>query len=232
MIDQSRTRWDIAKDYPVAAGVTKINEGSALVLSMENGVGKVKNSSGSNSEIFVGVAYSQMDTPSVGMDVRTYTVPAGRVINLPNIPTAITAIGIKSGAAAFTLAGTAPAAAGAVQYTTGTSLTFHADDVGKEVTVTYKHELTINQQRWMAGDGIPGVGNPVAASGSVGVIQNGTVYTDQFDAAADWGAANVTDIKAGASGQFIRGGTGATVTGYVVAVPAVASAYLGIHFRA
>ena len=235
MIDQSRTKWYIAKDMPIASGVTKLDEGSALISVIENNEAKVKPSTGgSNNEIFVGVAYSQMDAASVSTDVRTYTIPASPyTVTLPNTPVGgVTAVLVKdSTGTVYTVAATAPSATGNVQLV-GAVLTFHSSDVGKTVTVTYKYNLTVFQARSLTGDGILGLGNPVSASGSCGVIMNGLVFTDQFDPGADWGAANVADIKAGANGQFQRGGTGATVTNaYVIAVPSVDKPFLGLQLR-
>lgn len=237
MIDQSRTKWYIAKDMPVASGVTSLTEGSALVQTIENGEAKVKNSTGgSNNEIFVGVAYSQMDAATVGADVRTFTIPASPYqITLPNMPNGgYAAVLVKEvGGSVYTGATTSPSGTGNFQLPNSSNvITFHSADVGKTVTITYKFNLSVLQARMLTGDGILGLGNPVQASGSCGVIQNGLVFTDQFDPAADWGAANVADIKAGANGQFQRAGTGATVSGYVISVPSMDRPFLGLQIRA
>lgn len=234
MIDQSRTRWNVAIDMPIASGVTKLNEGAALVQVLENGEAKVKLSAGAANEIFAGVSYSQLMTPDSAVDVRTYTVPATPFkITLPNKILDIAQVQIKKAdGTVFTVDAGAPTGTTDVQGATGSDvLTFHSADEGASVTVTYRYALTVFQARALAGDGIPGIGNPVQASGSVGVIQDGTVYTDQFNPANDWTAANVADIKTGANGYFVRGGSGAAVKGFVVGTPTTDRPYLGIRFQ-
>ena len=132
-----------------------------------------------------------------------------------------------------TVATTAPSAAGEVQYTAGTStLTFYADDADKTAVVLYKYAAPLALARAAAGDGYPAGLTLSQLNGTIGVLKQGTVYTDQYDLTVDWSAANINNVKVNSAGLFTIGGTGATVANArVVAAPGFGSTYLGIELK-
>jgi len=233
-----RTRHFDTHEYPVLSSVTSLVEGSGLVQVTESSIGKVSNGTGADAEKFVGVAFSMMDTPATLKAVEEnlvvpttspYTItlqrtPVGgatsvRVINQTgstiNIPTQAGAAGAQN----------------QVQLS-GANLVFNATDAATPTTVNvyYSYTPTVGDIQQWVGDGIPGT-TPVAFLQTVGVIRRGEVHTDQFDASADWTAQNIANIKVGTSGVFQRGGTGASVTGYVLKAPTADVPFLGLFIQ-
>jgi hypothetical protein len=103
--------------------------------------------------------------------------------------------------------------------------------VGHTVNVTYRYTLTVPEARAMNGDVIPG-NYAGLTTGSVGVIQAGTIYTDQFDSAVNWQAA--TAVELGASGILTNqgGASNVVVPCTIIAIPTVDYPFLGLEFDA
>lgn len=234
MLDQRNTRPYDSANFPVGSSVTNLLMGSALVYSTEDGEAKVVNSSASDDLVFAGVAWSQMDAEVYAPLVEEVNVPATAPyeVTLLRAPvdgaTKSRAVASTTGALTYD-AGTP--SSGEYSFD-GTTMQFHADEAGQTVTVYYVREITITESRALTGDGIPGASNPIRESSSVGVIMSGLVFTDQYDPSSDWTASNISDIKAGADGQFQRAGTGATVNAAVIKAPSVDSPFLGLNLRA
>lgn len=228
MIYQNKSQIMDWRDLPVASTVETIEEGVGLVHALENGVGVVKPASGSDSEAFVGIAYHQLKAPTTAPRVQEFAVPTGGVKALERTPVGGTSavLVLINGTKATVGTGT-PSAAGEVKLD-GFNLIFHADDEAKDVKVVYRHNLTVDEARRLTGDGVIGLSDAVRASGTIGVIAQGNIFTDQYDTGENWAGTGV--LKVGANGQFQLDGTGATVAGHVIHVPTEDEPYLGIYF--
>lgn len=232
MLDISDTRYFQYTEKVVANEDTAKNivEGSPLVLKMEDGLGKVGLPTGAATDQFVGVAFAGFVRPENLVAVEKINIAsnaqAATVVALQHKPAGgAPKIGATMDGAHVTV-DTEAATAGKPQYTAaGNTLTFAAGDAGKEYVIVYSYAATVAEARAVAGDGYPGGFVLSQLSGTVGVIHQGQVATDQFDTAADWTA--VAPVKLSADGKFTIGGAGATVANArVLAAPGVRSDYL------
>lgn len=234
MLDVANTSYFHYTEELVANdSLATIVEGSPLVMKVEDGLGKVSLGSGSDSEVFVGVAHACFIRPveltmtqEIVVDANSLTVALAR----KPLADKLSAYDVEAKAKA-TIASAAPAA-GEVQFTAGTSeengtVTFNASDAGKQFNITYRYANTIAEGRAVAGDGVPSGMQLGELNKSTGCIHSGRVATDQFDIESDWTAADINDIKVNADGRFARGGTGAPVTNArVLAAPGIMGPYL------
>lgn len=239
MLDVANTSYFHYTEELVANdSLATIVEGSPLVMKVEDGLGKVSLGSGSNSEVFVGVAHACFIRPveltmtqEIVVDANSLTVALAR----KPLADKLSAYDVEAKAKAkATIASDAPAApaAGEVQFTAGTgeengTVTFNASDAGKQFNITYRYANTIAEGRAVAGDGVPSGMQLGELNKSTGCIHSGRVATDQFDIESDWTAADINDIKVNVDGRFARGGTGAPVTNArVLAAPGIMGPYL------
>jgi len=232
MIDISMTTFFQSGEYEINddATATNIVEGSPLVLVGADGKGKVSLGTGSNDEKFMGVAFAGFVRPTVLVNEEKFV--AGTTAHVTEKAALSTPLVYIDGVFA-TVSANAPSAAGEVQFTAATStLTFYTDDADKNVVVLYKYAAPLALARAAAGDGYPGGLSLSQLNGTIGVLKQGTVYTDQYDLTVDWSAANVGTIKVNSAGLFTIGGTGATVeNARVVAAPGFGSVFLGIELK-
>jgi len=217
----------------VAVGSTITAEGQALVTTTSGGVFGVSASTGTSADVaaFAGVSLAQQLTMlfspaldnlvvNTGLAVTTtYTPYTGtlRVVNLTRDPT----LALLAGAAAGNYG---------ISGNTITVVTGGATVAGDTLAVYYRYTPTTLEALAIQGN-IPPGGAASLTLGSVGVITQGDILTSEYDTTVDWTAANVV-IKTGANGVFTIGGSGATVNGFVTAVPSSTSPYLGIHLTA
>lgn len=231
MLDISQTRYFQYTEKTISnADIEKnIVEGSPLVLKMEEGLGKVGLPTGAATEQFVGVAFAGFVRPENLVAVEKINVPAdGAVIALKHLPLGgVAKIGATVNGVHATVDDQA-AVANKPKYTAAANtLTFAADDANKEYVIVYSYAATVAEARAVAGDGYPGGFVLSELSGTVGVIHQGQVATDQFDMAADWTTADTAPVKLNADGKFTMDGNGATVANArVLSIPGVQSEYL------
>ena len=101
---------------------------------------------------------------------------------------------------------------------------------GHTVTITYKYAMTVLQSTTMYGHVQPGgySGTPLQ---QVGLVKRGLIYTNCIDMSVDWSKS--TSIKLAPNGLITQqDGTGATIDGYVVALPTAEVPFLGLEFSA
>lgn len=241
MLDMSRTNFADSTEMAIAAGVNQILEGTGLVRTIESGKAVVGNGSAANAEIFAGVAVAQRYPGTTAIMVERVTMSAAAAslctATLKKIPKApSTDLLVKNGATAIVTWGVNAAAVDANTKfnTTGTTLTLHSDLATLPIDVTYRYDLSAEERSRMFGD------TQTSASvgeltDTIGVIQQGVVFTDMFDPSDDWATFNSTNtLKVGANGVFTMasGATGATVAGSVEFVPTADVPYLGLRIRA
>lgn len=228
-LDQTRYFQYTEKLIANDANATSIVEGSPLVLKMEDGLGKVGLPTGAATDKFVGVAFAGFVRPTYLTEAYKITVDARALkIALPHRPLGNKLGATADGAKATVSVDTGSAAVNAPKYTSEDNLIeFVADDAGKDYVILYSYEPTVNEARFIAGDGYPGGFQLSELSGTIGVIHQGQVATDQYDVAADWTSADSAEVKVNADGKFTIGGDGAVVANArVLAAPGIKSEYL------
>jgi hypothetical protein len=214
-----------------APGVQFQAEGMAVVRTNGNTTAGVQPSTGATTDIFCG--FSLAGTSALPFPEPTYTkvetflVPATGIVTLSLTPVA-GEVGV------FDLTANGPVTGFTVTGNQVSGLT-----AGDQVQVTYHYDLTVVERRALFGDIQPGgyVGDMI---GQIGVVTRGTVFTDQYDATANWAAAgsagNTLVVKA--NGQVGLGTPGTSPAGvaipnaYVVALPTQDIPFLGITFSA
>jgi len=219
-----------SQEFPVAAGVVIPAEGLALIQTFEGGVEKVTLSAGGGNEVFMGVSYGEVFTPAVKSNVETLIVPAAGAVAVTLLHAVLTNTQCfaydNTSSAALTIGNPA----NALEYSVvGTLLTFNVARAGHSVTITYRYAPTAAEL--MATDNVRITSfSATDYIGSIGVIQEGEVYTDQFDASKDW--ASATGVETGNSGVFdVNGGAGTLIAGAVIThVPDANYPYLGFRF--
>jgi hypothetical protein len=173
---------------------------------------------GADTESFIGLLAVKRAPQATKLEVEVVTVPATSPYTRTLSYTPVGAPQIRT-AAGVAIVPDANASLADGEYTiSGATITFHSAQAGVVMTVTYKRNLTVLEQRALEGDGAePGVIKAHVAVGSVGILSHGIFYTDMVDQSAAWYAATAsTVVKGGANGLLQIAGTGATVRDAVV----------------
>lgn len=235
MLNIAYTRYQLTTNKLVSADVTAagIIDGAGLFSKLENGGLVVSNGEVAEDNVFAGIAFSQYRAQTATNAVEEFKAPAnGGSAVLAHAPIgAISTVFVKIDGEQASVKANAPAAAGEVQLV-GNTMTFHADDAGKEVYVCYHYNLTVAEIEALPfmGDGVPGAAVS-AQTGSVSVGQKGEFYTDQFDTSVDWNS-DAEDIQLIDGGIFSRGqDVGVKVNGVVCHVPTAELPFLGIELK-
>lgn len=234
MINQGKTRWFNSLNHDVVTGSAVIQEGAVLTKVMEGGVAKVRACNA--DERIYGFALHQRTVADKSTKVEDFVVPATLSQVLAKAPVGGVALVKRTVAAGsgtvgvMTVVGVAPTTVDEVQLSDQT-LTFHADASGDHIEVTYEHELTYAEHVRLVGEGVPGLLTAMQAIGSIGVITNGVVFTDQYDVTVDWATVDETKIVAAAGGKL---GYNATATAadariFIESVPSVGNPFLGVR---
>jgi len=227
------TRIIQSKEFPVVAGNTVTAEGQAIIQTMVSGVEQCVISAGATDSVFLGFSYGEVFTPLTKSIVETVTVPAAgaATVTLKHAPLTNTQCWAYDSTNAVNQTIGNPVNAN--EYTiVSTLLTFNVLKAGAVMDITYRYTPTalelgsfednISVTSYSGSDYI----------GSIGVIQQGEVFTDQFDASVDWDS--YTSVKVIAGGLLsTNAGTGTEITGAVIThFPTVDLPYVGIRFNA
>lgn len=220
------SKFELSQEMNQAPGATILAEGVALVRSATAQSQGVMPSTGTPAtDRFVGFAVagtSAAPFPEAYQNkVETFNVLATGTVTLAQTPIS---------GQVFVFNDTTGAAITPAPTVTGNTITGLPS--GNTVTVTYKFAMSVVQARSVYGDVQPGgySGNYV---GQIGVVTRGTIFTSEFDASANWSAAQ--GVKLAASGQ-LTALTAAPAAGdghipaVIVALPTQETPYLGIQF--
>jgi hypothetical protein len=220
-------------ERPVVTGSTIGAEGMALIRSLVSGEEHVKPSTGVGGEVFVGFSFSHNLVPSTLSRVESVDVPASPgpytvTLERNNLVAANIMIVRDSDSVVLTEGDATNADEYSVVDVTGI-ITFNSADAEETMTVTYRYSPTTVEAKFEYPDADVNINAALEFINSVGVIGEGEVYTDQFDAAVDWDSASA--IKLGTSGIVTTSGSGETITdARVIHVPDVDNPFLGISF--
>jgi hypothetical protein len=214
------------KEMALAPNAVLSQDGQAMVSVMVNGKAGVQPSAGAPGEKFAGFLNTQTSAVSflqtTAVAVERVVLPGSKTVTLGRAPIAGTTFvrDVVTGASV------------AVDGVTGQVVDLSTAGVpGAELDVTYRYNLTVVEARSRNGDVTPG-GYAGLTTGSCGLAQSGTIYTDQFESGLDWAAPGETAVL-GANGQLstkTAHPTWTAVQGTIVALPSVEYPFLGIDF--
>jgi hypothetical protein len=242
--DLKRSHFSVVLEKSVSTGAVITEEGVVLVsvLDAATGVEKVQASGGISGEIVAGFALRDNADHATTASVENLTIPttpAALTLQLANnnIVAATPGTGntsnlrcVASTTGFLSLGNAGVAASGTVGVNDATGLlTFHSDEEGQTVVVTYTYNLTVAEARLLFYQ--RNINNEASTLFSqVGVGHgHGEVFTDQFNATLDWSAG--TAITSGVAGVLTQAGNGAVLDARVVSVPNVNNPMLGIAFN-
>lgn len=229
MLKLNATRPDKLLEKDVYSAATIGAEGLVLMRVIEAGEETVKASAGASGEIFVGFSWMHNILPSIVSKVMNVTVSATpfNATLMPNLLAANVQIVRDSDGTVLTEGNPASADEYSVVDLTGV-VTFHSADEGETMTCTFRYSPSALELKFMYPDADVNINPAFEVIGSIGVITEGAVYTDQFDASVDWSTA--TALKMGAGGLVNAAGSVSIPNARVVHVPDVDNPFLGIEF--
>lgn len=208
--------------------IGKIEGGHALVRVWSNGKAYVKRSAGVANEDYVGVARGP--NRGIGSDAIyrnvPFTIAAGNLVatlgndlatgvQATDVPTVYVEAsnGVRT---MFAADDAAEAGKFVVTSLAPLTLTFHADDIGKTVRISFNAKPTIDDVLALGISTLEKTGLPEDIDGSMVVVVGATsLVTDKFDSSVDWMAGGV--LKTAAGGYFTLGGDGTAIDGTAVA---------------
>ena len=221
-----------SREFPVLSTATIGAEGVALVQGFENGVEVVKPSTGAAAEIFMGVSYGVVFTPAVKAIVETFVVPAASpyTFNLKYAPLSGQIYVYNTTTSTAQTAGTPASTDNTYSLTSNTLITLNAARAGNTVTVQYRYSPTVMDLQFNDNLMVTSFA-PTQFVGSIGVITQGEVWTDQYNAAVNFGAATSVRMLAGGIFTDQTGANNNTLTNCVIThVPEVGNPFLGLRF--
>lgn len=229
MLKLSDTRPGEIAEKLIAAGIVVGAEGVPLVSVLENGHEHVKPSAGAADEIFVGFSWMHNVVPTVLSICEEIHVPdeAPYTVQLSRGNLISGQISGRNLAAFFEVnTGTLAAGVFDVDFATGL-LTFHVDDAGRDINMTYAYTPTVIEAKANYPEADLNINPAFEFLNTLGVILVGEVYTDQYDKAVDWTTVG-NDIFLGA-GQLTGAGN-VKIGGHVTHVPTPDNPFLGVQF--
>lgn len=241
--DLKRTHFSLQLERKVTTGSVVTEEGVLLMAVLDAATGQetVQLSAGASTDVIAGFAVRDNADNATTSVVETGTIPASGTLQIQLSHTNLVASTPGDGSTAqlrvvasttglLTKVDGASPSAGEVGCEPVTGLlTFNAAQAGQTVVLTYRYNLTVAQARQVFYQ--RNINNQAGALfGQVSVgMGHGEIYTDQFDATADWSALGVS-IRAGANGQLKASGSGPVLDARVISIPNVNNALLGIAF--
>ena len=236
MLKQQNTRILKSFHREVATGFDVKQEGVALVYVLEGGKAKVRPSSGVAGERFAGVSLSQIAVPDQLARIDELIANGSVTLDLPKRNLVSGQIHVVAAGVTLNLVAGVPAAGEfAIDYATG-QLTLNAANAGTAgapitVVVAYRYIPNIQEATLIQGSGPVGGYSGAQYTGVVGLIIEGDVYTDRFDASDDWAAGG--QVYLGSNGLFTLKNSGTPLHGAnILEAPTSGTnnAFLGLNF--
>lgn len=232
--------WSVERPV-VNAEVALISEGMALVSAVENGIAKVKRSSGNSADRFQGVALAPRRTFASNAKTESVVVPAGGGAVLLSKTAASNVIGAyRADTYAAVTVSAAAASASNIQYgtdaTTGlTTLTFDSSFAGVTFIVSYNYTMSASEEQGLFGNAYAGFA-PSDLLYQTGVFKIGRILVNNYDPQANWwGAAAGLGVKIIANGIFTDASNSAPGVSpsnvEIFQLPSATSPWLGLEIR-
>jgi len=239
MLDLARSKFNDIQERPVKSSSSVSQEGLCLTSELDdNGEEVISPTNGNANDVFAGFSINCQLTPVEMPMVETFTIPdtdvdADRYIQLSRTTIVKNAandhkIHIEETDGTDYTEGGAIADGVYVCSDTG-KISFHVNQKGKSIVVTYKYNptaLELQSTYWESGINMNAAGtfNRIAVGKPPCVV-----YTSEYNPKRDWGSA--TSIKTGANGQLEdQNGSGVAIPGArVIHVPDTDNPYLGIE---
>ena len=242
--DLKRSHFSVVLERKVATGEVINEEGVVLMATLDAATGQevVQVSDGGTSRNIAGFAVRDNADNATDSVVEEATIPSSGALEVQLSNTNLVAStpgdgstaqlrAVASTTGALTLVDGASPSSGQVALEPVTGLlTFHADEAGQDVVVTYRYNLTVAQSRLKFYQ--RNINNTAGALfGQVGAGHgHGEIYTNMFDATKNYAAA--TSLKAVAGGLVSdQTGTGTVMDARVISLPNANNPYLGIAFN-
>lgn len=238
MYDLKRSWASSRLGRQLAAGSTISQEGVLLCAVIEDGIEKAALvASPSGDEKVIGFAITADSLPDRTVAVDNIVVPASGslivALQQQNLVSGRVRVFDVTNNVALTVDNTfagSPGAGVVKVDLAGGQLKFNAAQAGLPMVVTVLYDLTMIQADQFFGERFV---NNRGLHAMFGQIELGAgfceLYTDQFDASADW--ANAATINLGPNGIVVVGGAGPSLPGVVVNVPSSAVPFLGLRIR-
>jgi len=238
--DLKKTFCSLTIGRPLAAGTVVAQEGLILCSVLEDGVEKLQLvDTVVGTEVPLGYSKTADSLPDRTAYVETVTVPAAPATleadlrNTNLVAGLVRAVDVNGVVLTIdpVFAGAPAANTVKVDLNQG-RVKFNATQAGLDVTFTYLYLLTMVQAEQKFGQRFV---NNWGLHSQFGFCECGSghteLYTDQFDASADWSVGN--PIYLGNGGQIVQAGPGPQLKATVIQVPGSDSPYLGlrIHFH-
>jgi len=234
-IEKSKIDPRNVKEFKLHSTIDELVEGQGLAGVWENGELVAKPSSATQYELFLGFALTRLSYPTKEVVVEIKTA-VGTTLTLDYSPvTPSTDMRLERVDTGAQITYHASSAGDGAFIITNNVITLHADESGVALKATYKRALTIEEaERKYYKSGDLATREAGSVTRSVGIIQRGVVFTDQFVAADNWGGYNNNaQIISTASGLLtLASVNGGKVAGKPVAAPGVDSPWLGVQFDA
>lgn len=214
-----------SKEFALALNAQPSADGQAMVSVLVAGVAGVQPSDGVADEKFAGFTNTQTSAASflqtTAVVVEDVVLPSSKAVTLGRAPIAGTAIARDKDTGVVV----------AIASVVGKVATISAGTAGQNLSITYRYNLTVVEARSRNGDVTPG-GYAGLTTGSVSLVQAGTVYTDQFDTSADFAEVGAKIVLAdnGLITTDTVNANGTPISGAIVGLPSVDYPYLGIDF--
>lgn len=235
--DLKRSWAQVRLGRDLAAGTVVEQEGLILCRTLEDGVEKAEIvASVSGSEEVLGYAITADSLPERTSEVEEVVVPSSGPSNAleadlrnSNLVSGRVRVEVNGTALTVNTTFSGAAADGEVKVDLAKGiLKFHDDEAGETAKVTYLYDLTLQLAKQRFGErhinnrGLHEIHGAIELGS--GLIE---LYTDQFDASADW--ASAANVKLGDGGILTAAGAGPNLNLKVVNVPNVNNPFLGVR---
>lgn len=231
MLKRNATVIGSTMEGQVVTGSSVLHDGSVLTRVLVSGKEKVKPSEGLKTDVFIGFSYNLNANPINASKVELVTVPATspRSITLAKTNTLVGQILIRkvSGGTVLDEVSANPGAGEyAVDEATGIIL-FNVAEAGVAIQVVYRYTVSAADLYYRYSHTDPNRDALYDMFQAVGVITEGDVFTDQFNAGIDWN--NVISVNMAAGGLVTGDGAGEEIpNARVIHSPTSDNPFLGV----
>lgn len=225
-IYQPLSSYTRSKDFPLAANAVLAADGQAMIGSTVNGLFGALPSTGAGTDVFVGFLNTQT---SAAPFLQSTATKVEDIVLGPSGTTTLALAPVSGTVSAWDLTAGAAVSGGNLSVDSVGNVTVTGGG-SHEILFTYSYALTVTQARAMFGDVQPG-GYSGTVVNQASIVQQGTIYTDQFDTTKQWRSA--TSVKLAANGKVTdQSGSGVTVPCVIIQLPTTDYPFLGLDFNA